>query len=76
MKYTFTKSSIFRSRIGVFRQLDGLSMGSCLSGIISNLFVHMLDKDVITKFQKTGEILACVRSADEKNQPISDFEKS
>jgi hypothetical protein len=37
LKYTSTKFSIFRTRIGVFQQLDGLSMGSCLSSIISNL---------------------------------------
>jgi hypothetical protein len=65
LKYTLTKFSIFRTRIGVFQQIDGLSMGSCLSSIISNLFVHMLKKDVVTKFEKSGDLITWVRYADD-----------
>ena len=65
LKYTLTKFSIFRTRIGVFRQLDGLSMGSCLSSIISNLFVHMLVKSVLKKFEKSGDLISWVRYADD-----------
>ena len=65
MKYTLTKFSIFRTRIGVFRQLDGLSMESCLSGIKFNLFVHMLEKSVIEKFENSGDIISWIRYADD-----------
>ena len=65
MKYTLTKFSIFRTRIGVFRQLDGLAMGSCLSSIISNLFVNMLENSVVAKFEKSGDIISWVRYADD-----------
>ena len=65
LKYTLTKFSIFRTQIGVFRQLDGLSMGSCLSSIISNLFVHMLEESVIPKFEKSGDVITWLRYADD-----------
>ena len=61
MKHTLTKFSIFRTRIGVFRQLNGLAMGSCLSSIISNLFVHMLETDVVKKFEKSGDVISWLR---------------
>jgi hypothetical protein len=65
LKYTLTKFSIFRTRIGVFQQIDGLSMGSCLSTIISNFFVNMLEKDVVTKFEKSVDLILWVRYADD-----------
>ena len=65
MNHTLTKYSIFRCRTGVYRQLEGLSMGSCLSSIISNLFVHMMEIDVIKKFEKSGDIISWLRYADD-----------
>jgi hypothetical protein len=65
LKYTLTKFSIFRTQIGVFRQLDSLSMGSCLLSIISNLFVHMLEESVISKFEKSGDVITWLRYADD-----------
>ena len=40
-------------------------MGSCLSSIISNLFVNMLENSVVAKFEKSGDIISWVRYADD-----------
>ena len=40
-------------------------MYSCLSSIISNLFVNLLEISVIEKFQRNGEIISWLRFADD-----------
>ena len=40
-------------------------MGSCLSSVISNFFVHMLEKSVLKKFEKSGDLISWVRYADD-----------
>ena len=37
---TLTDFNIFKSRIGIFKQQQGLPMGGCLSPLLSNLFLH------------------------------------
>ena len=49
---TLTKFSIFRTSIGVYKQVSGLAMGSCLSSILSNLFVHLMEESVIPRLKK------------------------
>ena len=41
-------------------------MGSCLSSLISSLFITILEIDVIKKFEKSGDIISWLRYADDK----------
>ena len=40
-------------------------MGSPLSSLLSNLFVHMMEKTIVTNFEKNGIILKWIRYADD-----------
>ena len=56
---------VFKTQIGVFKQIDGLPMGGCLSPIIANIFVNMLEDTVVKKFVKQGKIKFWKRYADD-----------
>ena len=62
---TLTDFNIFKSRIGIFKQQQGLPMGGCLSPLLSNLFLHMLEKLLVTKFIKQGKVKFWKRYADD-----------
>ena len=79
---TLTKYSIVRSQIGIFQQKSGLSMGSSLSPLLSNIFVHSLESKIVQKYKKTGKIKFYSRFADDslliihKNSVRNFFERN
>ena len=62
---TLTENNVFKTQISVFKQIDGLPMGGCLSLTIANLFVNMLEDTVVKKFVKQGKIKFWKRYADD-----------
>ena len=62
---TLTQYTIFRTKIGVFKQEQGLPMGGRLSPIIANLFINMLEDTVVKKLIKEGKIKFWKRFADD-----------
>ena len=60
-----TDFNIFKSKIGTFKQHEGLPMGGSFSPVISNLFVHMLEKILVNKFIKEGKVKFWRRYADD-----------
>ena len=60
-----TKYSIVRSQIGIFQQKSGLSMGSSLSPILSNIFVNNLESKIVQKYIDTGKVKFYSRFADD-----------
>ena len=48
-----------------YQQIQGLGMGSRLSSIISNLYVWLMEKSLITKHIENGNILFYARYADD-----------
>jgi hypothetical protein len=79
---TLTKYSIVRSQIGIFQQKSGLSMGSSLSQLLSNIFVHSLESKIVQKYKNTGKIKFYSRFADDslliihKNSVRNFFERN
>ena len=62
---TLTKYSIVRSQIGIFHQKSRLTMGSSLSSILSNIFVHSSESKIVQKYKNTGKIKFYSRFADD-----------
>ena len=60
-----TKFNFFRTPIGTFRQLGGLAMGSCVSALISNIFVNFFEQEVIKPLIKGKKIISWLRFADD-----------
>ena len=52
-----TKYNDFHTSIGFFKQISGLSMGSKLSGFLSNLFLNELEISIIPKYMKNKKLL-------------------
>ena len=48
--------NISENNLGFFRQKGGLAMGSPISGSLSNLFIHMMEKTIINKLIKEKTI--------------------
>ena len=61
----FNKFNSFSSVNGFYKQVDGLSMGSRLSPLISNLYCNMMEQKVITKFIKNNTIISQKRYFDD-----------
>ena len=57
--------SIINTPIGVYQQKSGLNMGSALSPMLSNIFVHALETKVLDKYIKTGKLIDYSRFADD-----------
>ena len=62
---TLQKFSIINTPLGVYQQKTGLNMGSALSPMLSNIFVHALETKVLEKYIKTGKLIHYSRFADD-----------
>ena len=62
---TLQKFSIIKTPLGVYQQKTGLNMGSALSPMLSNIFVHALETKVIKKYADTGKLIHYGRFADD-----------
>ena len=60
-----TKFSSFSSNAGFFRQLGGVSMGGKLSAQLANIFVNMMEEEVIRKHIEAGDIIFYTRYVDD-----------
>ena len=60
-----TKFNSFSSVNGFYKQVDGLSMGSRLSPLISNLYCNMMEQKVISKFIRNNTIISYLRYVDD-----------
>ena len=59
------KRSYFNTQIGLYRQKRGLSMGSSLSPLLSNLFLGIMERDIVKKLKNSGQIISWIRFADD-----------
>ena len=55
----------FDSQIGTFKQLRGEQMGSTLAPLIANIFIGCLERSVISKLIKSGDVVSWTRFADD-----------
>ena len=55
LEAVLTKHNVFKCLTGVYRQKDGLPMGSSLSPLLANIFVAMFEESVVKKLQKKRE---------------------
>ena len=62
---TLTDFNFFKSQIGIFKQKEGLPMGSCLSPLLANLFVNVFETSVIDKLMNEGKVLHWTRYVDD-----------
>ena len=62
---TLSEFNIFKTKVGIFKQHKGLPMGGYLSPIVSNLFVNMLEDEIVKRFQRLGHIKIWRRFADD-----------
>ena len=60
-----SKYNDFHTSIGFFKQISGLSMGSKLSGFLSNLFLNELEISVIPKYMKNKKLIFFARYVDD-----------
>ena len=60
-----SKYNDFHTSIGFFKQISGLSMGSKLSGFLSNLFLNELEISVIPKYTKNKKLIFFARYVDD-----------
>ena len=65
LEAVLTKHNVFECLTGVYRQKDGLPMGSSLSPLLANIFVAMFEESVVKKLQKEGKVLVWLRYADD-----------
>ena len=76
-----TEFSGFSALSGYYKQKSGLSMGGKLSSPLSNIYMHMLESDVINEHILNGDILYYCRYVDDtliltkKGSKNSIFEK-
>ena len=57
--------NVFSTVSGIYKQLDGLGMGSRLSSIISNLYVSLMENEIIQNYIDNEKIILYVRFADD-----------
>ena len=62
---TILQFSSFSSLDGYYRQTSGVSMGSKLSPLLSNLFMTLLETSIVKRLEKSGEIIFWIRYADD-----------
>ena len=62
---TLKNFSIVKTPLGVYQQQTGLNMGSALSPMLSNIFIHTLEIKIIDKFKRTGKLISYSRFADD-----------
>ena len=56
---------MFECLSGIYRQKDGLPMGSSLSPLLANIYVAMFEQSVVKKLQKEGKVVVWLRYADD-----------
>ena len=57
--------NFFECQTGTYKQLRGLQMGSTIAPLIANIFIGCLERAVITKLIKSGDIISWTRYADD-----------
>ena len=57
--------NVFENQLGFFRQKSGLAMGSPLSGLLSNIFIHLMENTIVNNFLKNKKIVHWQRFADD-----------
>ena len=62
---TLQKFSIVETPIGIYQQKTGLNMGSALSPMLSNIFVHALETKIVQKYIDQGKLIHYTRFADD-----------
>ena len=62
---TFQKYSIFRSPLGVYKQKQGLAMGSSISSCIANIYVYLMEKNIVKNYIESGKLVTYHRYADD-----------
>ena len=60
-----TKFTAFSSAGGFYRQIQGLSMGSKISGLISNIYMNIIESEIIDKEINNGNIKYFKRYVDD-----------
>ena len=55
----------FETQIGIFKQIQGVQMGSSLASLIANLFIGCLERSIIRKLIRQGHIITWLRYADD-----------
>ena len=79
---TLLKYNCFNTLSGFYRQKSGLSMGSKLSPLLSNIYCNLMEQEIIKKHQQNGNIIAYHRYVDDiyliilkgsKNEIIQDM---
>ena len=59
------KFNVFECLTGIYRQKNGLPMGSSLSPLLANLYVSMMEASVIKGLIKSGKVVTWIRYADD-----------
>jgi hypothetical protein len=57
--------NIFKNNLGFHKQIGRLAMGSFLSGLQSNIFIHLMEQTVVSKLIKDETIVHWQRFADD-----------
>ena len=57
--------NFFEGQTGTYDQLQGLHLGSSLALILSNIFIGCLERAVIKKLMKSGDVISWTRFADD-----------
>ena len=57
--------NIFECQTGTYKQLRGVQMGSSLAPLIAYIFIGCLERSVITKLIKSGDIISWSRYVDD-----------
>ena len=55
----------FETHDGIYKQIQGVQMGSSLAPLIANLFIGCLERSVIHKLKRQGHIITWLRYADD-----------
>ena len=78
------KYNNFETLNGFYKQRSGVAMGGKMSGALSNIFVNILEQNIVKKYQKNNKILYYCRFVDDcllivrkrtKTQILDDFNK-
>ena len=62
---TLLKYNCFSTLNGYYKQKNGLSMGSKLSPILSNIYCNLMEQEIIKKHEKNGNIESYCRFVDD-----------
>ena len=60
-----TDFNYFETQTGIYKQVEGVQMGSRLATLVANLFIGCLERSVIKKLTKQGHIITWLRYADD-----------